>query len=414
MDLLSGRFSESDTYVTSASGAWLTTATGKLTDYLLGNCSQLLGHCHPRVVDAVREQVGRSVNVGDNRHHEAYRLAERITRLAGKDAIRLVNSGSEAVHCALRAARAATGRQLVLKFEGHYHGWFSEEISRFVPDLEYASGLPDDAGERMIVVEWNDRAAVQDVIARYGDRLAAVLCEPMLCHAGPVPADEGFLAFLREQATGAGALLVFDECITGFRLAPGGAQERFGVTADLVTYSKAVSAGFPIGICAGTAEAMTPLATGVAYQAATYDANSVSVAAAHAVLDVLETEPVYQRIAEHGTQLQQFMAAELERKGVPAVCQGDTSVFQFFFTDSPVRTHAQALATDTELYGHLVQELQARGVNIFKGDLRPNPRASWLSQWFVSAAHDQQALEWTTDAYPKALDAALRLRGAAA
>lgn len=414
MDLLSGRFAESDTYVSSAQGAWLTTETGTLADYLLGNCSQMLGHCHPHVVEETTRQVARSVNVGDHRIRDAYRLAERVTALSGKDAVRLVNSGSEAVHCAIRAARAATGRDLVLKFEGHYHGWFSEEISRFVPDLEYGDGLPTTAGEQMIVVEWNDAAAVREVVERHGDRLAAILCEPMLCHAGPVPADDGFLALLRAETTRVGALLIFDECITGFRLAPGGAQEKFGVTADLVTYSKAISAGFPIGVCAGTEQAMAPLESGAAYQAATYDANSVSVAAANAVLDVLDDEPVHERIAAHGTSLQSFIAGELERRGVPAVCQGDPSVFQFFFTDRPVRTHAQALATDTRLYGFLVQELQSRGVNIYKGDLRPNPRASWLSQWFVSSAHDDEVLEWTMRAYPKALDAALQLRGASA
>lgn len=406
-DLLSGRF-ESTVYVERAEGAWLHTDQGPMVDYLLGNCCHVLGHCHPHVTEAVAAQAARSVNVGDHRTELAETLAARILRHAGKDALRFVSSGSEAVHCALRAARAATGRSLVVKFEGHYHGWFAEEIARFVPDLEYAGGLGPGAGGRLVVVPWNDRAAFDAVMAEHGGDVAAVICEPMLCHAGPIPPQEGFLQHLREAATAHGSLLVFDECIVGFRLGLGGGQGHFGVRSDLVTYSKVLSGGLPIGICAGSAEAMAPLADGTAYQAATYDANPLSMAAASAVLDVLEEGSAYERIAAHGSAAQALIAAELADAGVPAVCQGDVSVFQFFLTgEDRVADHAAALGTDTRLYGALVEELLARGINVFKGDLRPNPRASWLSQWFVSAAHGERELDHLAGAYRPALDAAL-------
>lgn len=410
MDLLSGRFADSDLIIESANGAWLENGSGRWVDHLLGNCSQLLGHCHPTVVERVQEQVGRMTNVGDHKTQAAYDLARRVLDISGMDALRFVSSGSEAVHVALRTARAATGRRLVLKFAGHYHGWFSEEISRFVPQLEYGEGLRPDAGSEMLVVDWNDADAVRAVVAEHGQDLAAIICEPLLCHAGPVPAQEGFLALLRELADGCGALLVFDECITGFRLAHGGGQEWSGVRADLVTYSKALSSGFPLGVCAGTERAMAPLAEGRAYQAATYDANSVSVAAAHAVLDVLENEPVRERIDAYGRRLQAFMGEALAEHDVPAVCQGVPAVFQFFFTTGPVRNHREALSTDTLLYGLLVEELLQRGVNVYKGDLRPQPDAGWLSQWFVSGAHDDETFEVTRAAYVPALEAALKRR----
>ena len=412
MDEMSGRFADSDLFIERAYGPWLENKSGRWVDHLLGNCSQILGHCHPAVVERVREQVGTMTNVGDHKTDAAYELARRILAISGMDALRFVSSGSEAVHVALRTARAATGRRTVLKFAGHYHGWFTEEISRFVPQLEYAEGLRPDADAELLVVDWNDTDAVRAVVAEHGHELAAIICEPLLCHAGPVPPTDGFLALLRELADNCGALLIFDECITGFRLAHGGGQEWSGVRADLVTYSKALSAGFPLGVCAGTERAMAPLAEGRAYQAATYDANSVSVAAALAVLDVLETEPVRERIDAYGRRLQAFMGQALAEHDVPAVCQGVPAVFQFFLTSEPVLNHRQALSTDTALYGLLVEELLVRGVNVYKGDLRPSPDAGWLSQWFVSGAHDDESFAVTQGAYVPALEAALKRREA--
>ncbi|MDI6104308.1 aminotransferase class III-fold pyridoxal phosphate-dependent enzyme [Actinoplanes sp. NEAU-A12] len=410
MDELSGRFAESEIFVERAHGPWLISENQRWVDHVLGNCSQLLGHSHPVVVDRVQEQVARMTNVGDHKTNEAYRLARRILEISGMDSLRFVSSGSEAVHVALRTARAATGRRKVLKFAGHYHGWFAEEISRFVPQLDYAGGISPAAPGDLLIADWNDADAVRALVAEHGNELAAIICEPILCHAGPVPPVDGFLELLRSQTTASGALLIFDECITGFRLGIGGAQEWSGVKADLVTYSKALSAGFPLGVCAGTAAAMAPLAEGRAYQAATYDANSVSVAAAHAVLDVLGTEPVYERITSYGERLRGFIGETLTAHDVKAVCQGVPAVFQHFFTEAPVRNHRDALASDTVLYGFLVEELLKRGVNIYKGDLRPDPDASWLSQWFVSSAHDDESFETTTAAYPAALQAALRRR----
>jgi glutamate-1-semialdehyde 2,1-aminomutase len=410
MDELSGRFADSQIVVDRASGPWLLNASGRWVDYMLGNCTQILGHSHPHVVDRVRTQVGRMTNVGDHRTDAAYDLARRILAISGMDALRFVSSGSEAVHVALRTARAATGRRLVIKFSGHYHGWFSEEISRFIPELPYAEGLRPDAGSELLVVDWNDVDGIRATVAEHGADLAAIICEPLLCHAGPVPPVPGFLELLRELADRSGALLIFDECITGFRLAPGGAQEWSGVRADIVVYSKALSAGFPLGVCAGTERAMAPLAEGQAYQAATYDANSVSVAAAHAVLDVFESEPVHERIDAYGRRMQSFIQQVLTEHGVDHICQGAPAVFQFYFAAQPVHNHRQALSTDTELYALLVHELLVRGVNVYQGDLRSAPDSSWLSQWFISGAHDDEAFEATQRAYVPALRAALRKR----
>lgn len=408
--MLSSRFADSSPRVTSAAGAWLQTDDGPMLDYLLGNCTQILGHRHPHVIDRVKAQLDVAVNVGDHLTELAESVAERILRITGMDALRFVNTGSEAIHCALRVGRAYTERPVFVRFEGHYHGWFAEEIARFLPAPDYGRGLAPGTGDQLVTLPWNDASAFEALMARDGERVAAVICEPLLCHSGPIPPLPGYLELLRESTSRHGSLLIFDECITGFRLGLRGAQEHYKVDADLVAYSKAISAGFPLGVCAGRADVMQPLTRGDVYQAGTYDANPISMAAAAATLDVLEGGDVHERMRAHGRGVQDLVAEALRRADVPAVCQGEPVVFQFFLTDGRVIDRSQAFATDVALWSLVVDELQKRGVNVSKGDLRDDPEASWLAPWFVSAAHGERELAWLEAAFGPALDAALMRR----
>jgi glutamate-1-semialdehyde 2,1-aminomutase len=409
MNILAGRYRADDLTVVRALGPWLYSADERrIADYLLGNCCMILGHADPHVAGRIREEVGLGTNVGDWANRHTFPLAKRILRHARQDALRFVSSGSEAVHLAVRVARGATGKRLILKFEGHYHGWFREEFSAFVPKQQDSLGLGPDPSAAVRTLQWNDFKGVTDAFEKFGKELACVLCEPVLCHAGPIPPQPGFLELLRTLCTQAGVALIFDECITGFRLSLGGAQEFFGVDADLVTYSKALSGGIPLGVCAGRQRFMEVLEHG-AYQAATYDGNPISLVAASAVLDKLEDPATYARIHEFGTRLMRAVTDIFDEHKIPHVLQGYPSVFQIFKTELDcLKTYREALGqTDIGFYSRLQEALLRRDVNVYKGDLRSELFSSWLSQWFVSAAHDGQVFEHTTMALRHAVKEAL-------
>lgn len=411
MDLLADRFKESKLKVKMAQGAWITSEDGKrYVDYLLGNCCQIMGHSHPRVVEAIKKQAEICTNVGDNNYYLAYDLAERITNLAKKDAVRFVNSGSEAVHLSIRLARAYTNRKYILKFVGHYHGWYTEEISKFVKEVPYKGGILEEYTSGIIYVDWNDYSGVKAAFEKYEGSIAAIICEPMLCHAGPIPPVNNFLQKLRDITKENGSLLIFDECITGFRFSYGGAQEYFGVYSDIVVYSKALSGGMPMGVCAGRKEIMQLLADGVVYQESTYDANPVSVAAANAVLDVLIDEDYYNRTTKNGNALISGIDKILSEFDIPHIYQGLPQVFQFYYTDKDVITNSiEALEyNNLELFSKIVNGLYDNGVSLVKGDIRKNLNSSWMSQWFVSLAHGEREIDFTLDAYRKALVLALQ------
>lgn len=407
LDPLSARFELGTPLVERAEGPWLWTTDGRrLVDHLLGNCVQVLGHSNPHVVAALRGQAGQAVNVGDGLHQLTEPLARRILRHADKDALRFVNSGSEGVHLALRVARAHTRRPKVVKFSGHYHGWLTEQIARFVPE-PYTTGLPPDAGEALITVPWNDAAALRAAFERQGEEVAALICEPILCHAGPIEPLPGFLELARELCDQSGAMLIFDECITGFRVALGGAQERFGVKSDLVVYAKALSGGMPLGVCCGTAAPMAELGEPGVFQAGTFDGNPMSLAAAAAVLDQLEETDALARIATATDRLAAAMARILSERSIPHLIRNVPGTAMFYFTEEAEIADADAAINRTDIgrYARLVDRLREEGVYLVPGDVRENRRRSWLSQWFLSATHDEEALAASTEALSRALDA---------
>ncbi|MFE2037432.1 aspartate aminotransferase family protein [Streptomyces scopuliridis] len=281
-----------------AAGSRITDVDGnEYVDYVAGYGPMLLGHQPASVLEAVREQLAAGVLYGGQHEAEA-ELAERIVRLVpSAERVLLSVTGSEAVQAALRVARAATGRRAIVKFEGHYHGWL-DPVTANGPGSPAGSGptprpvvVPDHSvvGPEVLVCPWNDTQALADLLARHGTETAAVIMEPVAVNGGNLFAQEGYLAEARRLCDQYGCLLVFDEVVTGFRLALGGAQQRLNVVPDLTVLAKALGSGFPISAVAGRAEVMR-VAEGPVAHSGTYNGNALSVVAANATLDVLETK----------------------------------------------------------------------------------------------------------------------------
>jgi glutamate-1-semialdehyde 2,1-aminomutase len=359
----------------------------------------ILGHAHPEVVEAVRRAAERGTSYGAPTEGEVELAAEACERFGSVEMVRMVNSGTEASMSAVRLARAATGRDKVVKFAGAYHGHVDGLLAEAGSGLA-TQGIPASPGVTeaqaadTIVVPWNDREAVAAAIAEH--RVAAILAEPVPANMGVVPAAEGFLGFLREQADGGGALLVLDEVISGFRVGRGGAQELYGVNADLTTMGKVLGGGLPAAAYGGRRELMEQVApVGDVYQAGTLAGNPLAVAAGLATLRKLDAG-AYERL---GALTESLAAALREAAGdrpvqVVSVCGLVTP----FFSAQPVRDFADAAACDLDAYGHFCRALLERGIY---------PPASQFEAWFVSLAHDEAAIAKTAEAASEAFAEAL-------
>ena len=348
------------------------------------------GHAHPRVVEAVGAAAARGTSFGAPTEAEVELAAEVAERVPSVEMVRLVNSGTEASMSAVRLARAASGRDAVLKFAGAYHGHvdglLADAGSGLATQAIPASpGVTAASARDTTVVAWNDREAVEAALA--GHEVGAVLCEPIAANMGVVPPAEGFLEFLRERASAAGALLVFDEVITGFRVARGGAQERYGVEPDLTIMGKVLGGGLPLAAYGGSRELMGMVApAGEVYQAGTLSGNPLAVAAGLATLGELDAA-AYERLGE----LTEALAAGLREAAGdrPVTVASVPGLVTPFFSAEPVRDFAGAAACDHEAYGAFCRALLERGVY---------PPASAYEAWFVSLAHDAAAIERTVAA----------------
>ena len=323
-------------------GPYLYDADGhELLDYTLAWGLLIAGSCHPRINAAVRDQLERSYAVGAG-HELEVRLAERLTALLpGVDLVTFASSGSEIVQVALRLARAATGRDKILKFEGHYHGWMNNVLvshhpppadvgaARPVPAL--AAGQPAAEYADTLVAPWNDLDALRAAFAAHGDEIACVITEPLLANSGCCEPRPGYLAGLLETARAHGALVIFDEVITGFRLALGGAREYYGLTPDLSLYAKAIAGGFPLAAVAGSAAAFAPLLDGRTVHSGSNNGSPVAVAVALATLEILSEPDTYDTMHAHGRAIRRHLEQEASRLGVELVTCGAGSVFSVHF-----------------------------------------------------------------------------------
>jgi glutamate-1-semialdehyde 2,1-aminomutase len=352
----------------------------------------ILGHAHTAVVDAIVETALNGTTFGAPTEREVELAAEIARRVPSVGMVRMTSSGTEATMSAVRLARAATGREPVLKFAGAYHGHvdglLAEGGSGLATQAIPASpGVLAGAASATVVVPWNDQAAVTEATERY--QLAAIVAEPIPANMGVVPPEPGFLEFLRQRADRTGALLVFDEVITGFRVGRGGAQERFEVIPDLTILGKIIGGGLPAAAYGGAPVLMERIApAGDVYQAGTLSGNPLAVAAALATLELLD-ERAYSRLARTTDALAEGLRSAAQRAGVPLQVQAVPGLLTPFFSERPVRDYSDAAACDLEGYGAWCRALLARGVY---------PPPSQFEAWFPSLAHTERHVQRTVAA----------------
>ena len=392
-------------FVARGEGPFLWDSEGRrYVDYVLSWGPLILGHAAPVVLAALRAQLGRGTSFGAPTESEV-ELAERIVRLMpAVEMVRLVNSGTEATMSALRIARAATGRDGVLKFTGCYHGHgdaFLVAAGSGIATL----GLPDSPGVSRgaaadtVVVPFNDLYAVADAFRQKGDALAAVFVEPVIGNAGLIEPVAGFLAGLREITERHGALLVFDEVMTGFRVALGGAQARYGVTPDLTTLGKVIGGGLPVGAFGGRRELMERVApAGPVYQAGTLSGNPLATAAGNAQLAYLEAHDPFARLERVAARVAEGIAAAVREVGFPAVGMAVGSMFGVFFREGAPRSFEEAKASDARAFARFHRGMLERGVFL---------APSAFEAGFVSTVHGEDEVELTLTA---AAEAARELR----
>jgi len=358
-------------------------------DYVLSWGPLILGHCFPPVIDALREVLAIGTSFGAPTEREV-ELAELIHECVPSiEMVRLVSSGTEATMSALRVARGFTGRDLTMKFEGCYHGHVDSLLVKAGSGMATlgiadTAGVPESFAATTIAVPFNSIAAVESAFQKHGARIAAVIVEPVVGNMGCVPPKDGFLDFLRQITAKYDALLIFDEVMTGFRLALGGAQERFGIRPDLTTLGKIVGGGMPLAAYGGRADIMSKIApTGPIYQAGTLSGNPMAVSAGIAMLRYLKSHPeVYEIVENRAAQLTANVPA-----GVTVNRVG--SMFTFFFTPDPVTDWESAKRADTGRFRHFFHWMLERGIYL---------APSQFEAGFLSAAHSEQDIARTVGA----------------
>jgi len=370
-------------------------------DYVLSWGPLILGHSHPEVVEALTKALARGTSFGACTEGEI-ELAERIhAAYPSIERVRLVNSGTEATLSALRVARAATGRERILKFEGCYHGHGDSLLVKAGSGVA-TLGLPDSPGvpralaELTVTVPFNDPAALEEAFRVHSNQLAAVILEPVVGNAGCIPPQAGFLEKLRGLTAGQGTVLILDEVMTGFRVAYGGAQELFKIQPDLTTLGKIIGGGLPVGAYGGKASLMDWVApAGPVYQAGTLSGNPLAVTAGLKTLEILRRPGTYERLEGVSNYLAGGLATAAAKAGVPLTVNRVGSMFTCFFTNDSVTDYASAKKADTARFARFFRSLLGRGVYF---------PPSQFEAAFVSTAHHESDVATTVEAAAKAFE----------
>ena len=389
-------------FIHSAQGSTVTDADGvTYIDYVGSWGPMILGHNHPNILQAVKDAAADGLSFGAPTAREIDIAELMISMVPNIEMVRMVNSGTEAVMSAVRLARGATGRDKIIKFEGCYHGHSdcmlvkagSGALTGGHPD---SAGVPGGIAEYTLTAQYNDLDSVRALLAANKDEVAAIIVEPVAANMGVVAPQEGFLSGLRALCDEAGALLIFDEVITGFRLACGGAQEYFGVKADLVTFGKIIGGGMPVGAFAGPKYLMEQVApTGAVYQAGTLSGNPVAMAAGFCQLSMLNEHPEYYEQIERTAKLvADGMRQAAKDAGVPMVVNQIGSLLCPYFTDAPVENFAAAKSSDLDKFAAYFRAMLKRGVYL---------APSQFEAMFVGTAHSDEDIMRTLTAAREAL-----------
>ena len=373
-------------------------------DYLLGSGPMLVGHCHPKVEAAVLEQVPLGTTFFVNNAHGIELAEEIVAAVPCAEQVRFVSSGSEADLYAMRVARAYKGRDKILKFEGGYHGMSDyglmslapKRLANFPAPVPDSAGIPKSLREEVLVAPFNDLAAVESLVSQHGKEIAAIIVEPFQRLIPPKP---GFLEGLRKITEQNGIVLIFDEVVTGFRFAYGGAQAYYGVTPDLATFGKVIGGGFPLAAIAGKADIMRHFdkaavgEEGFTVQIGTLSGNPVASAAGLATMRVLKEPGAYDKIFATGRALMEGISERLRAAKVPAQVIGEPPLFDVLFAEGDIHDYRGTLRSDAKMQGAVNRSLMASG--ILKGE----------SKYYLSLAHTEADVAQTLDAWDEAIRA---------
>ena len=378
-------------FVRRAAGCLITDVDGnEFIDFVGSWGPMILGHAHPEVVEAIQRTAADGTSFGAPCPLEV-ELADMVCRsVPSLEKVRFVSSGTEATMSAVRLARGYTGRKVVVKFDGCYHGHADTFLVRagsgvITLGIPGSPGVPEDIVKNTLSIPYNDTVTLERTLRDESLDIACVVVEPVAGNMGVVPPDEDFLQTLRRITSELGIVLIFDEVITGFRLALGGAQERFGITPDLTCLGKIIGGGLPVGAYGGRAEIMDRVAPdGPVYQAGTLSGNPLAMAAGLAMLKVVRRPGFYEKLEEKSDWFAAEMAGILARVGVPTVLNRVGSMMTCFFTPDPVRDYESALRADTDRYGRYFRAMLDGGVWL---------APSQFEAAFISAAHGRDHLE---------------------
>lgn len=383
-------------FMSSAKGAYLYGEDGrKYIDYINSWGPMVLGHRHPHVAKAVAQQLEKGFSYGTPTEMETA-IAKLITTMVPSvEMVRMVNSGTEACMSAVRLARGYTGRSKILKFEGHYHGhadMFLKKAGSGMATLgiKVAGGVPHAVTDDTLVAGFNNREEVLNIFSQQGREIAAVIVEPVAGNMGCVLPSEGFLEMLREECTRHGIVLIFDEVMTGFRLAKGGAQESYGIVADLVTFGKIIGGGLPVGAFAGKREIMSHVAPlGDVYQAGTLSGNPIAMAAGYATLQYLnDNDTVYSLLENKGKKLADGMRDISFESNTPLVVNQKGSMISIHFTEGEVKDFNDAKRGDNETFKKYFHFMLEAGIYL--------PPSAYES-WFISSALSENDIQYTLE-----------------